>query len=171
MAAPSSSQRTPGSAGEPRGSSPWTSTAGFSYYRPFRSSGSDTRVSDTERSEIADLLAKHYADGRLDQVEFNERVDQAMKAKTRADFRGLLDDLPDLADHRVRPDLPGTGAPMAARYRRPRYGLHRVLFLAFIVAVTVFVANAIAHNVILWLVIGLVAFLILREGASRRRRS
>ena len=128
------------------------------------------RVSDAERSEVADLLAKHYAEGRLDQVEFNERVDRAMKAKTRADFRGLLDDLPDGADHPIRADAPGAGSPLAVRYRRPRYGLHRVLFLACIVAISVFVANALAHNVLLWLVLGLVAFLILRENAGWRRR-
>jgi Domain of unknown function (DUF1707) len=57
------------------------------------------RVSDAERSEVTDKLAQHFADGRLDQAEFDERVARAMSAKTRADLNGLFD------------DLPGTGAP------------------------------------------------------------
>ena len=51
-----------------------------------RTSYSDLRISDAERAEVADLLSKHYGDGRLDQAEFNERLDQAMKAKTYSDL-------------------------------------------------------------------------------------
>jgi Flp pilus assembly protein TadB len=135
-------------------------SAGSSHRRPFRYSSSDVRVSDAERSDVADALSRHYADGRLDQAEFNERVDRAMKAKTRADFRGLLDDLPDLADG------PGSlGAePPAMRYRRPRYPLHRILFFAFVVAVTVYVAHALMHSLVVWLLVALVVFLFLRDG-------
>ena len=53
------------------------------------------RVSDTERAEVADRLAEHFASGRLDQAEFDERTAQAMNAKTRGDLRGLFDDLPE----------------------------------------------------------------------------
>ena len=48
----------------------------------------DLRVSDAERSEVADRLAEHYGEGRLDEAEFNERVDQAMRAKTRSIWPG-----------------------------------------------------------------------------------
>jgi hypothetical protein len=53
------------------------------------------RVSDTERAEVADRLAEHFASGRLDQAEFDERTAQARNAKTRGDLRGLFDDLPE----------------------------------------------------------------------------
>lgn len=56
----------------------------------------DFRVSDSERAEVADILSKHYADGRLDQAEFDERLQRAMSAKTRGDLAGLLGDLPPL---------------------------------------------------------------------------
>jgi hypothetical protein len=39
------------------------------------------RVSDAERAEMADRLAAHFAEGRLNQAEFDERVAQAMNAK------------------------------------------------------------------------------------------
>ena len=56
------------------------------------------RVSDADRADVADRLARHYGDGRLDQAEFDDRISRAMTAKTVADFQGLFDDLPDLPD-------------------------------------------------------------------------
>lgn len=56
----------------------------------------ELRVSDAERQEIAEVLSRHFADGRLDDAEFNERVSTAMAAKTRGDLAGLLADLPPL---------------------------------------------------------------------------
>ncbi len=55
------------------------------------------RASDVERSEVADRLARHFADGRLDEAEFRRRLDIAMGATTRGDLAGLFDDLPALA--------------------------------------------------------------------------
>ena len=55
---------------------------------------SDLRVSDAERQAVADQLSQHFADGRLDQAEFDERLSQAMSAKTYHDLDGLLTDLP-----------------------------------------------------------------------------
>jgi len=75
------------------------------------------RVSDADRGAVADLLARHYGDGRLDQAEFDERVTRAMAARTGGDFQGLLDDLPDLPDAPSdtvgEPAAPGTSAPPA----------------------------------------------------------
>ena len=52
------------------------------------------RVSDAERAEVADLLGRHYSDGRLDKQEFDERAARAMSAKTRGDLDGLFDEGP-----------------------------------------------------------------------------
>src|SRR5438477_10209188 len=68
------------------------------------------RVSHADRTEVADRLSKHYGDGRLDEEEFNERLDRAMKAKTQSDLVGLFDDLPE-------PELP---RPVARQDQRPR---------------------------------------------------
>src|SRR5580693_942254 len=57
----------------------------------------DLRASDAERNEVADRLSSHFAEGRLDQVEFKTRLDTAMSATTRGDLDGLFDDLPRLA--------------------------------------------------------------------------
>ncbi len=79
----------------------WQETA--RRYGPTPGPGADIRVSDAERSAVGDLLSKHYADGRLDDTEFKERLDRAMSAKTRGDLRGLTSDLPPLAPAQTLP--------------------------------------------------------------------
>jgi Domain of unknown function (DUF1707) len=68
------------------------------------------RVSDAERTDVANTLIRHYADGRLDEEEYNERLAKANTAKTRADLAPLLTDLPPL----------DTGLPVPSPPPRPR---------------------------------------------------
>lgn len=56
--------------------------------------GSNIRVSDVEREAVATQLREHYADGRLTLDELNERIDQVLAAKTRADLGAVTRDLP-----------------------------------------------------------------------------
>ena len=63
--------------------------------RRIRYSDQHIRVSDADRNAVAELLGQHYADGRLDQAEFDDRVGRTMAAKTRGDLTGLFDDLPE----------------------------------------------------------------------------
>ena len=64
------------------------------------------RVSDAEREAVCGRLAEHFAAGRLDQAEFDDRVRRAMSARTRGDLRGLVADLPE------------TGAPAGPEFPR-----------------------------------------------------
>ena len=133
-----------------------------------RRSGPDPsmRVSNTERTEVADRLSKHYGDGRLDEEEFNKRLDQAMNAKTHADLNGLFADLPDLDEPRHAP--PPAVAPIE-RARRP-HPLPRFLFLVLVVLIAVSVGQALVRPFfgfpfwgfglhIPWLLIALAVFL------------
>ena len=52
------------------------------------------RLSDADRSEVAERLSQHYADGRLDHAELDERLDRAMGARTVADLDGIFAGLP-----------------------------------------------------------------------------
>jgi Domain of unknown function (DUF1707) len=52
------------------------------------------RASDAERDDALRSLAAHYADGRLDQPEFDRRSDAALAAVTRDQLRTLFTDLP-----------------------------------------------------------------------------
>lgn len=85
------------------------------------------RVSDAERDAVAAELGEHLKEGRLDTAEFDERVGQAVTAKTRGDLDRLLADLP-------RPDP----VPPPAARRRAGWPLTLVP-IAFLV---IFVAMA-----------------------------
>jgi DUF1707 SHOCT-like domain len=127
------------------------------------------RVSDAERADVADRLSKHYSDGRLDQAEFNERLDRAMKAKTQSDLNGLFADLPATEDPgkqvRERSAPPPT--------RRPR---HRIIGLVLIIVIAAVVGHALAlpfffwnplGGLFPWLLIGLIVFLWWRSSSGR----
>jgi GntR family transcriptional regulator len=81
------------------------------------------RVSDAERDAASGRLAGHFAAGRLDQAEFDDRVGRAMSARTRGDLRGLFAGLPETGAPAV-PELPrgtpgggtrGPGSPIEFR--------------------------------------------------------
>jgi uncharacterized membrane protein len=118
------------------------------------------RVSDAERQEVADRLAEHFASGRLDQGEFDDRVGRAMGAKTRADLGGLFADLPE------------TGAPVVPEH--PRYrrrGRHPILLLALLIALIVVGTHVVSWFFVpwLWIVFAVVAVLFLTGHLGRPR--
>jgi hypothetical protein len=141
--------------------------------RPWRTSGSGStnyvnpgmRVSDAERAEVTDRLSQHYSDGRLDQAEFDRRVEQAMNAKTRADLDGLFDDLPGGGPPQS-PHWDGSGDPQSA----PRRRYPRILPIVIAIVIAVVVGQAVGHLFIPWLLIAVVAFIWLRHTELRRRR-
>jgi Domain of unknown function (DUF1707) len=123
------------------------------------------RVSDTERSEVADRLSKHYGDGRLDQAEFDRRLDQAMKATTRADLDGLFADLPGGAPS-GRYEPAETEGPARPPRRRPHIGLIIVAIVAAVI-----IGPGVGHFFYFpWLLIAVLAFIWLRHIDTRRRR-
>jgi hypothetical protein len=156
--------------------SPWAPGSGTGYRRYFRPAGAEVRASDVERTEVADRLSKHYSDGRLDQTEFNERLDRAMNAKTRADFHGLFFDLPDLPDESAKSSKNGQQRfdPVKMQQRqdsrtRQRSTLSYLAFLGVIALAAIVVAHTVMHSVFLWLMIAVVAFFFLRHEQGRRR--
>jgi len=120
------------------------------------------RVSDAERTEVADRLSKHYGDGRLDQAEFNERMEQAMSAKTHGDFAGLFADLPDLTDP------PADARPVKISPPPSRSPMFRILVIVLIIVAAAVIGQALIHSFFPWLLLGLVAFLWLRHRESHR---
>jgi ferric-dicitrate binding protein FerR (iron transport regulator) len=130
-----------------------------------RTSYAGMRVSDAERAEVADLLSKHYGDGRLDEAEFHQRLDQAMRAKTYADLSGLFDDLP-------RTEAEAAEAPRASAPRRPG---HRHPSRPFLVAVLVIAAAIVAGHALAWFATAWIWLVLLGAilfvAESRRRSS
>jgi Domain of unknown function (DUF1707) len=145
-----------------RGTDPWTGqfrTRGFSPL--FRGLYSDEhlRVSDAERQAVADRLGEHFADGRLDQAEFDDRVGRAMGAKTRADLSGLFSDLPE------------TGAPAVTDHPRYRRRRHPVLVLVLLVLFIMATAHAVLWATLPWLWVAFLGLaLLFATGAIGRHR-
>ncbi|MGH3394930.1 MAG: DUF1707 SHOCT-like domain-containing protein, partial [Streptosporangiaceae bacterium] len=54
----------------------------------------DLRVSDRDRDGVAQILQAAFAEGRLDDDEFDERMRAALTARTGADLEKLTADLP-----------------------------------------------------------------------------
>jgi hypothetical protein len=139
--------------------------------RRLRYSDQHLRVSDAERGEVAELLGKHYADGRLDQGEFDDRVTRTMAAKTRGDLMGLFDDLPD-SDSTAGAG-PAAGGPAVPYRGRRRPGLLRAVLLVVAVMIC---ANIAWHAFTSMFFVGplvwgfaLVAVILLVTKATRRR--
>ena len=102
--------------------------------RRMRYSDQHIRVSDADRNAVAELLGQHYADGRLDQPEFDDRISRTMAAKTRGDLSGLFDDLPEAGPAGAGPAGPGgPGGPVPYRGPRRRGGIVRPLLLLLLV--------------------------------------
>jgi hypothetical protein len=161
--------------------------------RPAGSPGFDMRVGDAERSAIADRLAHHFSEGRLDAAEFNERLDRAMQAKTMADLTGLLADLPEaappvplaqptpasrrhqrkmvkLAMERERLRLQHERRRQRRAERRQRLrGLRWVPLLVGGLVLVIVVAHWLAHSIAALLLVALVAFIWLRRRDSGYR--
>jgi Domain of unknown function (DUF1707) len=133
----------------------------------FRGPSSDQhlRVSDADRQAVADRLGEHFAEGRLDQAEFDERAGRAMSAKTRADLSGLFDDLPDA---NVRPQAGAAAVPVRRSGRR-----HPVLVLVLLVIVTVAAAHAVVAATVPWLWLGFLAAIVFiaTRGTAHARAS
>lgn len=82
--------------------------------------GADLRVSDAERDAVAEELARHLQDGRLDATEFDERAGHAVTARTRGDLDRLLADLPPRTPE--QPPAPRRAGRLGAGCKHsPRY--------------------------------------------------
>jgi Domain of unknown function (DUF1707) len=120
------------------------------------------RIGDHERDAAAESLSGHFAAGRLDQTEFEERLAAAYAAKTGAELVPLFADLP--------------GAQQALQVReRDQDRVRRTyqplpfhpVFALIALALVVSSVAAIAHGyppVLLF-----VAFVIFRTGRRRAR--
>jgi hypothetical protein len=104
--------------------------------------GNEMRVSDAEREAAASELREHFASGRLDSEELNERLDRAFAAKTRGDLNALFTDLPSSwrsPSSAFGPDAQaGPGADDRRQYAGRRAGAGAALLLFLMPALLVF---------------------------------
>ncbi|GAB2448981.1 DUF1707 SHOCT-like domain-containing protein [Nocardia tengchongensis] len=90
------------------------------------------RVGTTEREQAAAALGEHFAAGRLDLTEYDDRVSRAYAAKTAGELAVLFSDLP-------RPQPPAQQAPTPPAPRRALplvpVGAGALVVLAFVFAI------------------------------------
>ena len=113
------------------------------------------RASDDERNAVADKLSRHYAEGRLDEVEFKSRLDTAMSATTRGDLHGLFGDLPR---------LPSEPTPPPPRHRRMLPWL-LVLVVVVVAAGATMPFYPMYH--VPWFLLAVIAFFVWRWAGGR----
>jgi hypothetical protein len=109
------------------------------------------RVGDREREAVSEILRRQHVDGRLDAVEFSERLERCLAAKTYADLDQLIADLPGRE-------------PEQGRARRARAGAWRPvapLPLALIPLAAVIAAIVLSGGHLVWLAFP-VFFFVLR---------
>jgi Domain of unknown function (DUF1707) len=151
--------------------------------------GAEIRIGDAERTEVADRLARHFGDGRLDEAEFGDRLDRAMRAKTMADLMQLLADLPSQpvppqdGDRRhqrrmLRTQLERERLALKAEQRAHRRAARElrwrslrllVLLVALIIGALIMV-HWLAHSVAVWIIIGVIAFIWVRRNSAQSHR-
>jgi hypothetical protein len=107
-----------------------------------RPAAGPVRIGDAERDQAVSLLGDHFAAGRLNREELDERIDQAIQAKFSTDLRPLFADLP-VAEPRVgRPAPQFRAAPVAYA---PLFLLAPMLLIAVLVT-----AIAVGAPWVLW---------------------
>lgn len=74
-------------------------------------------ASDAERDTVADRVRTAYAEGRLTGEELDQRLTQALRARTRGALLPVTADLPPAGAHRTAPALAPMAPASAARRR------------------------------------------------------
>jgi hypothetical protein len=101
------------------------------------------RIGDAERDQAVSLLGDHFAAGRLNREELDERIDQAMQAKFSTDLRPLFVDLPGPAE-------PAAGRPaVQVRVVPPAYAALFLLAPLLMIGILV-TAIAVGAPWVLW---------------------
>ena len=77
----------------------------------------EIRIGDTERDAVMVALHDHFAQGRLDNAELDERLEATLTAKTQGELRTIVRDLP--GDSGLKPERRDHQHPYAAWHAHP----------------------------------------------------
>jgi hypothetical protein len=116
------------------------------------------RASDADREAIAEILRRQHADGRIDTLELQERLEVCYRSRTLGELERLLADLPHDAEGPMG-ESSGRAAHRGVPWRAT------LLPLLPIVLVVAAICGATGRHAV-WLAVP-VAFLILRLAQSR----
>jgi Domain of unknown function (DUF1707) len=134
------------------------------------------RASDADRDRIATALRENLAAGRLTTEEFDERLDQALSAKTLGELEGLMADLPGTGiSQRASPSpdrAEGDRPSRRGRFQPARRTAWGVLFMLGVLVVVIWLfSGAHASLSLLWVVAALAVLITARRITGGRARS
>ncbi len=111
---------------------------------PINPRNQDYRIGDAERQKAMDDLGKHFAAGRLDITEYDNRLTNVAEATMRSDLIPIFSDLPAITDTNTPVTIPhAAGLPDEATFtsseieenyrsgRRIKLGITLLMFLPF----------------------------------------
>ena len=85
--------------------------------QPFNPHNQDYRIGDAERQKAMDDLGKHFAAGRLDITEYDNRLTNVAEATMMSDLIPIFSDLPAITDANTPAAIPyATGIPDEAMF-------------------------------------------------------
>ncbi len=113
----------------------------------------EQRIGDVDREAAVHQLGEHYALGRLDKDEYDERCDAVWSAKTRGDLAPLFVDLPGGVQGTPRAKVPDVG-------RGPRQGPPAAL----VAVVLVLLAATVILKVLPLLLVAVVIWFVFARG-------
>ena len=115
---------------------------------PINPRNQDYRIGDAERQKAMDDLGKHFAAGRLDITEYDNRLTNVAEATMRSDLIPIFSDLPAITDANTPATIPHaagipeedkfTSSEIEENYRsgkRIKLGITLLMFLPFLATV------------------------------------
>ncbi|MFB4314681.1 DUF1707 domain-containing protein [Actinomadura sp. 21ATH] len=106
----------------------------------------EMRVGDAERDAVTTALHEHFAAGRLDREELDERLGTTLAAKTQGDLKAIVRDLPGPSGlpEPARTPVPGHWAYAHGHHLRHHRHGHHHRFPAFPLMIGLFAFLAVA---------------------------
>ena len=127
------------------------------------------RVGDAERQQAVTALGEHYAAGRLDQDEYDTRIQTAYAARTRVDLQGLFGDLPEPVPFRAAGHQPAGTHQVGWQAGRDARDRPRRRTGAPVVPVIMAIAIFLGVSLLVHFPVVPLLFLLIWIGAGRRR--
>jgi hypothetical protein len=115
------------------------------------------RFSESDRDKIAGRLQDAFADGRLDQPEFNNRLDKLYEVSTYGELEPLVQDLPPVRTHStpaVARDTSAAPAPGTFPDRHRERHIERSRGRHPVLAAGGGFGGVVIVNVMIWAIIG-----------------
>jgi len=127
------------------------------------------RVGDAERQQAVTALGEHYAAGRLDQDEYDTRIQTAYAARTRVDLQGLFGDLPEPVPFRAAGHQPAGTRQVGWQAGRDARDRPRRRTGAPVIPVIMAIAIFLGVSLLVHFPVVPLLFLLIWIGAGRRR--